>query len=153
MNYKIILISIGALIGDLLLGTVYQNFPPFLLIIAVFYFAKKIEIYEAITVALILGFLLELAQLSGSIFSIVFLALEAIGIRLLTKKLIDLNNNISQVLFLLVILLTKVLLLWLINDRSFTSNFLIYNIICSLIAATIISFVLIIKNAKRTKIL
>lgn len=153
MNYKIILISALALIGDLLLGTVYQNIPPFFIIIVVFYLSKKLEIYEAIAIALVLGLLLELSQLSGSIFSIVFLVFEAVGIRLLTKKLIDLNNNTSQVFFLLAILIIKALVVWLLFDRSLNSNFLIYNIIYSFISALIIGIILIIRNAKRTKIL
>jgi hypothetical protein len=153
MNYRVLIISLGALLGDLLLGTIYPFVPPLFLIIAVFYFAKNLELYQVILLSLSLGFIFEMSKLSGSLFAVVFLAVEAISIRLLTKKVIDINNKPTQVIFLLVILIFKAVAVWLVYDRSLTPSYLLKDILISIIVSVIISLLIMFKNAKRAKIL
>jgi hypothetical protein len=94
-----------------------------------------------------------MSKLSGSLFAVVFLAVEAISIRLLTKKVIDINNKPTQVIFLLVILIFKAVAVWLVYDRSLTPSYLLKDILISIIVSVIISLLIMFKNAKRAKIL
>lgn len=153
MKNKDILLVFFALAGDLMLGTFLPGTPPVFLILAVFFLSIRLSLFEILSLAIFSGFLLDLSQLSGTIFSTIFLLLEALGIRFLLKKYIDFNNQLTMVLFLSATLLLKVLFVWLIYDRSITSNFLILNLIISIVAIVISSTIIFIKNAKKPKII
>lgn len=150
MSYKSVLVILGCLLADLLLGTFFPGIPPVFLVFGIFFLSQRLSIYEISVLAISAGFIFDLAQLSQTVFTTIFLLIIALSIQYLSKRFIDFTNKFSQILFLVVIFLLKDLSVWLIYDRSWPSHFLIQSLSFSFISVSIASIILLFKNVKIT---
>lgn len=150
MSYKTILALVGCLLADLMIGTFFPGKPPLFLAFGIFFLSQKMEYLEILLLAILAGFIFDISQMSHTIFSTVFLSLEASSIRYLSKRYIDFTNRFSEVLFLFVILIFKDILIWFIYDRIWPSHFLPSSLLFSLISLLLVSIVLFFKNVKTT---
>lgn len=134
MDYKLIILLIGAVLIDIVIGVFMPTVLPTALVIMVFYLALKLEYWQVVPLALIGGFLFDLSLLDGSIFNIIFLVLAAIATKLTSYRLIDFSSTAFQVLSVVCLLTIRFLAFYLIYDRSLNSIFLLRNLSMTAIA-------------------
>ncbi len=134
MDYKLIILLIGAVLIDIVIGVFMPTVLPTALVIIVFYLALKLEYWQVIPLALIGGFLFDLSLLDGSIFNIIFLVLAAIATKLTSYRLIDFSSTAFQILSVVSLLTIRLLAFYLIYDRSLNSIFLLRNLSMTAIA-------------------
>ncbi len=140
MNYKILLLSAGALLADLVLGIYIRGVAPAILVILVFYLALKLEYWEVIPIALLCGFLFDISLLDASIFNSIFLLVIALAVKFTSYKFIDFSLPSIQVISVIFLLCAKMIIFYLLYDRSLNSIFVFQ----SLISITIIALAIIL---------